>query len=104
MARDAVAGIEEQSREMLIAIFRKYHEAKVKEKEKQKEGNGETEDISSIKLPDASNIEEVIAFQKKMYGLFKHLIPQGSSQSPTNPILFYQPSPLKFNPYSIYPP
>jgi hypothetical protein len=54
-------------------------------------------------LPDTSNIEEVIAFQKKMYTLFKHLMPKGKvlNQNICSPGLIAGGP--KFTPFPIFP-
>jgi hypothetical protein len=97
VAREEVIAMQAEGRMFLVAVFRRFHEEKLK----LKAGT----DLVGLKLPATNNIEEVIAFQKKMYGLFRHLLPQqtvaASSSAPAP--LFYPPSP-KFSPFAIYPP
>lgn len=89
--------MEPEGRMLLLAVFRRFHEEKLKARAGM--------DPLGLKLPATNNIEEVIAFQKKMYELFRHLIPQQTvtvaSSAPA--ALFYPPSP-KFSPFAIYPP
>ena len=80
-ARQEVAEREEGCRLFLLAVFRRFHEQKMRVRA----GN----DLLGMKLPPANNIEEVIAFQKRLYQLFKHLIPQQSLSVPSPAPLFY---------------
>lgn len=58
-------------------------------------------EIGGLKLPDPGNIGEVIAFQKRMYELFRHLIPPQPTIIP--PLFYPSTSPPKFSPFPIYP-
>jgi hypothetical protein len=89
-----VALMPAEGRLFLVAVFRRYHE----EKRKGKEGG----EIGGVRLPDPGNIGEVIAFQKRMYELFRHLIPPQPTILP--PLFYPSSSPPSFNPITLYPP
>lgn len=71
-----------------------YHERKLGKE-------GEAGVVEGVELPDCKDIDAVIKFQKRMYGLFKNLMPAAGTLNQN----FYYPQQEmpKFAPFTLYP-